>query len=418
MIFVTALLFYYGSKLVASGEFTVNDILQTFNLLFMSMSTVNSLIGYIPQLGSSRGSATRLLRLVNLPKTSHEDEGTTRITSIGTIQLDKLSFAYPSRPLTPALKNVSMTILPGSTVAIVGSSGSGKSTIASLLVNLYTTISAPSSSDNHAHSVSSHPLTLTGRDIHRIHTPTLRSLVAIVSQTPVLFPGTIAENISYGLAATSRLASPTNVRAAAEAAGIHDFIVSLPNGYETLVGEGGTGLSGGQAQRVAIARALARRPHVLILDEATSALDAESADVVRQTVKRLVQQGWQSDDAASTHSRRTGSLPASHVVDGKRDSRGGKAPPKWQWQPRASRHSAVSASTTTTTARTVNTGKMPQSQQQGLTVIIITHSREMMAIADKIFVMERGELVEEGGFNELLVKGGKFTRLLSGVGDG
>lgn len=343
IVFVTALIFYYGAVLVSSHQFNTEHILTVFTQLTFGMTTVNSIISFIPQMSTARESATRLRRLANLPQTSHEHTGNARIPSVGDITLNRLSFAYPSRPSQPILRDISLSIPSGSCTAIVGASGSGKSTIAALLLNLYTT--GPVRLD------AAPDLTLSGRDIKRIHTPTLRALITVVAQTPTLFPASVAENITYGLHRSSPHNNRTATRAAAEAAGAHDFIASLPQGYDTVVGEGGAGLSGGQAQRIAIARALVRQPDVLILDEATSALDVESAGVVRDSVRELV------------------------AVD-RRAGAGAKG--------------------------------------RGMTVIIITHSRGMMAVAENIVVLDQGRVVEQGGFDELLRRKGPFARLLSG----
>lgn len=185
-------------------------------------------------------------------------------------------------------------------------------------------------------------MTLGGHDILRLHVPTLRSQIAIVSQQPTIFPDTVLGNISYGMEKTSALSSMPRIRAAAQAAGIDDFIISLPKGYFTVIGDGGIGLSGGQKQRVVIARALLRQPQILILDEATSSLDPAGAEVVRQTVKRLV------------------------------------------------------------------------SSRRGLTVIIITHSKEMIEIADHVVVLDQGVVVEEGPYHFLSRKvGGKLHELMN-----
>jgi ATP-binding cassette subfamily B (MDR/TAP) protein 1 len=286
--------------------------------------------------------ARRLFRLVDLPAhTSHEHIGTQKPTSIAPIEIKSLTFHYPSRPDAPVLRNISLSIPAGSCTALVGRSGSGKSTIASLLLALYETPPSPSFTGTLSENAPS--ISLAGTSIRTLHTPTLRNQIAIVSQTPTLFPGTIEENIAYGLPTTSPLHTLLNVRAAATAAGIDEFISSLPQGYETIIGDGGVGLSGGQAQRVVIARALVREPQVLVLDEATSALDPGSAETVRRTVRGLMQ------------------------------------------------------------------------ARRGLTVLIITHAREMMEIAEKVVVLDEGRVVETGSFRGLVRRRtGRLRALIGG----
>lgn len=229
-------------------------------------------------MNSSRDTATRLLRLSNLPyRSSHEHSGHVRLPQPGIISFRSLNFAYPSRPDAPVLSNLNLKFSSKSSTALVGASGSGKSTITSLLLGLY-----PPTGGS---------LSFSSFSISNLHLPTLRNLISVVPQTPTLFPTTIAKNITYGLPETSPAASIDRVCAACVAAGIHDFISSLPHGYQTLVGKGGTGLSGGQTQRIVIARAVVRNPQLLILDEATSGLDGESAQVVRDMVGRLEREG-------------------------------------------------------------------------------------------------------------------------------
>ncbi|KAL4928834.1 P-loop containing nucleoside triphosphate hydrolase protein [Aspergillus undulatus] len=180
------------------------------------------------------------------------------------IQINHLTFRYPTRPDDPILRNISTAIQAGSYTAIVGRSGSDKSTIASLLLSLCETPA------NYKPLIS-----IAGLDIRDLHTPSLRSL--------------ISQNIAYALDAYSPLATLFNVRAAARAAGIDDFISSLPRGYETV--------------RVVVARALVRRPQILILDEATSVLDPTSAEIIRQTVRRLVAERSGLTVLVSTHAR-------------------------------------------------------------------------------------------------------------------
>lgn len=229
-------------------------------------------------MNSSRDTGTRLLRLSNLPyRSSHEHSGHVRLSEPGPIAFNSLSFAYPSRPEAPVLSNLNLKLNSKTSTALVGTSGSGKSTITSLLLGLY-----PPTTGG---------LTFSSFSISELHFPTLRNLISVVPQSPILFPTTIAKNITYGLPETSPMASINSVCAACIAAGIHDFISSLPHGYQTLVGKGGTGLSGGQTQRIVIARAVVRKPQLLILDEATSGLDGESAKVVRDMVGRLEREG-------------------------------------------------------------------------------------------------------------------------------
>ena len=337
--FATALIFYVGAVLVKSGA-PVEHIVQVFTMLIFAVTSLGSILEFMPQIGSSKDTASRLLRLAQLPGHSHEHRGDTRVTTVGDIAFDHLHFAYPSRPEQTTLYNLSLHIGSGSCTAIVGGSGSGKSTIANLLLRLYSTTPSPQMVHNESDR---EDLTLGGRSIQRIYTPSLRSSVVPVSQTPTLFSATVADNISYGLPSQSSYNSMACTITAAKQAGVHDFISSLPQAYNTPIGDGGMGLSGGQAQRIAIARALIRRPAVLILDEATSALDAESASLVRQTIANL----------AGDRSR-------------------------------------------------------------AMTVIIITHHKDMMEIAENIVVLDKGIIVEQGGFDELLAKNGALTNLLTG----
>ncbi|PVH92092.1 P-loop containing nucleoside triphosphate hydrolase protein [Periconia macrospinosa] len=356
---ITALLFFWGGYNVSKGYFPTIKFLEAFNILMLSVAHVGLIANYIPQINVARDAGSRLIRLTRLPQDSHELSGTDQLFSAGDISLNKVNFTYPARPDHPVLHDVSFEIPSGSCTAIVGTSGSGKSTIAALLLKLYPTPAGDSRR---------HPsLSISGQDINRLHTFTLRSRIAVVSQTPVIFPGTIAENIIYGLSPSNRLTTPENIRAAAEAAGAAEFIESLPQSYRTAIGEGGTGLSGGQAQRIAIARALVREPDILILDEATSALDVESAGTIRDTIQRLV-----------------------------RDSKA------------AGRHFFDHQFGNTMRQRASVVGK------KQMTVIIITHAKEMMAIAEHIVMLDKGRVVDEGSFDELKRRKGAFAQLLKG----
>lgn len=289
IVFATALIFYYGAVLAASKAFSTQNIIQVFSMLLFSIANANAILSFIPQINSSCSTATQLLRLANLPhKSSHEHAGHVRLPTLETIIFRDVYFIYPSRPLGSVFNGLDLTLAPYTSIALVGASGSGKSTIASLILGLY--------------SPTSGALTIGSLPISELHLPSLRSLIAIVPQTPQIFATTVANNIAYALPERSTLASRDAIEHAAKVAGIHDFVTSLPQGYQTLIGEGGTGLSGGQAQRIAIARAVARQPLLLILDEATSALDVENTRGIRDLVKRLT-------------SERTGVLMITHDRD-------------------------------------------------------------------------------------------------------
>ena len=389
IIFVAILLFWYGGLLISWNRYSVTEVNECFLVLMLSVNHVSYLSNYITQINISRDAGSRLLRLARLPTESHELAGTTQIQSAGNISLNKVNFRYPIRKDVQVLHDVSFNIPQGSCTAIVGSSGSGKSTIASLLLKLYQTDGKVAASSDPAGSMS-----VSNHDVKDLHTITLRSRMALVSQTPVIFPGTIAENIAYSLSPPYSKEIIESVHAAARAAGISEFIDSLSQGYDTLIGEGGTGLSGGQAQCISIARALLRNPDVLILDEVTSALDVASINIIRDTILHLVNDDNETSSTISPplspHARSGG------IWDGVDKD----------WDIKVAKHQKRMA------AKGGEKGKEPRKR---MTVIIITHAREMMAIAGHIVVMDKGRVVERGGFKELKKKGSAFELLLRGV---
>jgi ATP-binding cassette subfamily B (MDR/TAP) protein 1 len=204
---------------------------------------------------------------MQLSTNTQESQGSACPPIRGSIRLNKVSFTYPERPEAPVLKNVSMEVREGECVAIVGASGCGKSTIAALLQRLY----EPTSGS----------ITIGPNKLGSINVGYLRDHVAVVSQNPNLFDAPISENIAYG----SQTLPQAQIEEAAKSAQVHDFIMSLPKGYKTLVGENASLISGGQAQRIQIARALVRPANVLILDECTSALDPTNQAAVLETIK-------------------------------------------------------------------------------------------------------------------------------------
>lgn len=284
-----ALAFYYGTQLLAHNQsISADKMLQVMNLLLFSIGTATDLLSSLPQITMAQATAAKLLEFTDMVPDSAAEKGTPLWTMRALpIRLNDLKFSYKHSPRHLHLRGVSFTIHPGQIIAIVGPSGGGKSTILSILLGLQSPLASANPSLFYAGVASSRI------DMHRI-----RAMIGYVSQTPFLFPNTVAANIAYGLAK----ASLDDIRQAAREAGIHDFIQSLPQGYNTVLGDGGQALSGGQAQRINIARALVRRPQLLILDEPTSALDAESAAVVSTTLQRAMQRRGNMAIVMVTHS--------------------------------------------------------------------------------------------------------------------
>ncbi|KAI0942984.1 hypothetical protein AcV7_002254 [Taiwanofungus camphoratus] len=264
--FAEAILFYVGAVLIANGTYTYLQMVQTLDLVVFSVSIGSQLMAFTQRIAKSVQATRDFNQLLKLSTYTDESRGVLRPEITGAVTLDHVSFSYPERPDVPVLKDLSVDIADNECVAIVGSSGSGKSTITALLQRLYEPTSG-------IIRVGFNELRST--DVHH-----LREHVAVVSQHPNLFDASISENIAY----SSKALSAEDIRRAAQAAHVHDFIESLPKGYDTLVGENAALISGGQAQRLQIARALARPARILILDECTSALDAENQAAVMETL--------------------------------------------------------------------------------------------------------------------------------------
>jgi ATP-binding cassette, subfamily B, bacterial len=215
-------------------------------------------------------STRRVMRLLDTPIAIHPGSQTLPLNSVrGEIELKDVTFAYRERQ--PVIANLSLHIPAGQTIAIVGATGSGKSTLVKLLLRLY--------------EIQSGRITLDGINLQDLQLQDLRRAIGLVSQDVFLFHGTVSENIRYG----SFEASPEEVISAAKIAEAHEFIVQLPQGYDTIVGERGQKLSGGQRQRLAIARAVLKNPPILILDEATSAVDNETEAAIGRSLERITQ---------------------------------------------------------------------------------------------------------------------------------
>ncbi|EXJ78652.1 hypothetical protein A1O1_09053 [Capronia coronata CBS 617.96] len=340
IIFFTPLIFWYGARLAKNQEWPAKSILTVFSLLLFCTANASAVVTYIPEISSAHDTAKRLLRLVRTPVVSHEDVVGVKLNQddptvlFGPIHFINLTFSY------------STTEPDYTSREIHGHCGCFRVR----QINNRFPHPWPLSSKHRRYGFLSPAdpsggppsLTLAGRDIRSLDPTTLRSLISMVPQSPVLLPTTVRENIIYGLPPDSLFISASRIESAAQSAGIHQFIQSLPQGYATIIGDGGLGVSGGQAQRIVIARALVRNPRILILDEATSALDGESAEIIRSSIKTLV-------------------------------------------------------------TRT----------QQKMTVVVVTHAKEMMAFVDHVVVLDQGSVVEQGPFKDLLSRRAALWRMLT-----
>ncbi|THH19333.1 hypothetical protein EW146_g1804 [Bondarzewia mesenterica] len=316
-----ALLFYVGAILIAKGTYNYLQMVQVLNLVVFTVSIGSQLMAFTQRIAKSVQATKDFNKLLRLSTDTDESQGSSRPPITGTISFNGVRFSYPERSDVTVLDDLNMEIHDGECVAIVGASGSGKSTIAALLQRLYEPVTG---------SISIGPWDLDSTDVSH-----LRDHVAVVSQHPNLFDATVSDNIAYG----SKGLPAINIQRAAMAANVHDFVMSLPQGYDTMVGENAALISGGQAQRLQIARALVRPSKILILDECTSALDSANQATVMQT-----------------------------ILDAK----------------------------------------------VGRTTLMVTHKLPVMQMCDRILVIHKGSVAEQGTYEELMAKNGVFAQLASG----
>jgi len=267
MFFCIALGFWYGGTLIANREFTMLQFFICFSAIIFGAQSAGTIFSFAPDMGKAKQAAKELKILFDRkPDIDSWSPDGERISTIeGTIEFRDVHFRYPTRPEQPVLRGLNLTVKPGQYVALVGASGCGKSTTVALLERFYDPLVGGIFVDGH--------------EISSLNLNDYRSFLALVSQEPTLYQGSMRENVLLG-ADRDDVPDDAIIQACRDA-NIYDFIVSLPDGFSTIVGSKGSMLSGGQKQRIAIARALLRDPKILLLDEATSALDSESEKVVQ-----------------------------------------------------------------------------------------------------------------------------------------
>jgi len=259
---------FSGPPLFFSGTLTIGNFVVFMLLTQRLTGPMAQLSNIVDWYENARASGKRICGLMDVPVHIDTVDNPTEIDSIeGRVEYDDVTFAYEADD--PVLEGVDITAEPGETIAIVGPTGAGKSTVAKLLLRLYDTTYGAVRVDGH--------------DVRDLDLSTLRSAIGYVSQDTFLFDGTVAENIRYGKFDAPR----EDVVAAAEAAEAHEFIEELSDGYDTRVGERGVKLSGGQRQRIALARVVLQDPDILLLDEATSAVDTQTEYLIQQSLDRL-----------------------------------------------------------------------------------------------------------------------------------
>lgn len=309
---------WFGGRNIVSGDMTLGDMMLFMGYMFQFYGPIQGLTRLNHMLQRSASAAERVFEIMDAkPEVADKKDAIELPTIQGNIKFDNVVFSYDDEK--NALDGVSFEIKAGEMIGLSGPSGAGKTTLINLLGRFY--------------DVTEGSITVDGHDVRDVTMKSLRNQIGVVLQDPFLFHGSVAENIAYSNPRVSR----ADIVAAAKAANAHDFIVNFPDGYDTMVGERGTGLSGGEKQRISIARAVLKDPRILILDEATSSVDTETESLIQAALERLV---------------------------------------------------------------------------EGRTTFAIAHRLSTLRKADKLIILDKGELTEMGTHNELMNNNGLYKRLV------
>ena len=259
-----------GAFLLIQGKITSGDFVSALLYVSMLLTTIRRLVDYAEQFQRGTTGIERFLEIMDEPLEIKDAPDAKTLQNVsGEIEFKDVSFSYPDEPETAVLSHIDLRVKPGENVALVGPSGSGKTTLCNLIPRFYETTGGA--------------VYIDGQDTRSLTLKSLRGNIGMVQQDIYLFAGSVAENIIYGRPG----ATMEEVIEAAKKANAHDFIMALPDGYDTYIGERGVRLSGGQKQRLSIARAFLKNPPIMILDEATSALDNESERVIQASLEQL-----------------------------------------------------------------------------------------------------------------------------------
>ncbi len=308
---------WYGGRQVIEGVVTPGDLFAFVLFAGILIGPFSSAARVFAQVKEAQGATQRVFEILDAqPDICDRPDAQTLVTVDGQMRVESVNFSYDARH--PVLSNLSFEAKPGELVALVGPTGAGKTTVINLLHRFYDPTEGR--------------ITIDGKDLRHVTVESWYRQIALVPQETILFGGTILDNIRYG----DMAANETAVLEASQAAHAHDFITSLPDGYQTLVGEKGVNLSGGQRQRIAIARAILKNPRILLLDEATSSLDTESERLVQEALQRLM---------------------------------------------------------------------------EGRTTFVVAHRLSTIQSADRILVLDKGKLVEEGTHTQLMARNGLYHYL-------